>query len=100
MRALLLERGIVISLGRALFARRLPAIFEDAENGLSPRLVALLHRLRQRWLAIDVEVEHATLELTEWAEQSEVCRRATTVRGIGPMLATAVVAAVVVAPLR
>ncbi len=39
MRALLLEQGIVIPLGRALFARRLPTIFEDAENGLSPRLV-------------------------------------------------------------
>src|SRR3990172_11986454 len=54
MRALLLEHGIVIPRGRVLFARRLPAIFEDAENGLSPRLVTLLHRLRQRWLALDV----------------------------------------------
>jgi transposase len=94
MRALLLEHGIVIPLGRALFARRLPAIFEDAENGLSPRLVGLLHRLRQRWLAIDVEVEQATRDLTQWAEQSDLCRRAATVPGIGPMIATAVVAAV------
>jgi len=94
MRALLLEHGIVIPLGRALFARRLPAIFEDAENGLSPRLVALLHRLRQRWLAIDVEINDATRDLTAWAEQSDLCRRAATVPGIGPMIATAVVAAV------
>ena len=94
MRALLLEHGIVFPLGRALFARRLPAIFEDAENGLSPRLVGLLHRLRQRWLAIDVEVEHATRDLTQCAEQSELCRRAATVPGIGPIIATAVIAAV------
>jgi transposase len=94
MRALLLENGIVIPLGRALFARRLPAIFEDAENGLSPRLVALLHRLRQRWLALDVEIDETTRELVEWAGQSDLCRRATTVPGIGPMIATAVVAAV------
>ena len=94
MRALLLEHGIVIPLGRALFARRLPAIFEDAENGLSPRLVALLHRLRRRWLALDVEIDETTRELVEWADQSELCRRATTVPGIGPMIATAVVAAV------
>lgn len=94
MRALLLEHGIVIPLGRALFARRLPAIFEDAENGLSPRLVVLLHRLRQRWLALDVEIDEATRDLTEWAEQSDLCRRVTTVPGIGPMISTAVVAAV------
>jgi transposase len=94
MRALLLEHGIVIPLGRALFARRLPAIFEDAENGLSPRLVVLLHRLRQRWLAIDVEIDQATRDLTEWAEQSDLCRRAATIPGIGPMISTAVVAAV------
>jgi transposase len=94
MRALLLEHGIVIPLGRALFARRLPAIFEDAENGLSSRLVALLHRLRQRWLALDVEIDEATRDLTEWAGQSELCRRAATVPGIGPMISTAAVAAV------
>jgi transposase len=94
MRALLLEHGIVIPLGRALFARRLPAIFEDAENGLSLRLVALLHRLRQRWLALDVEIDEATRDLTEWAGQSELCQRAATCPGIGPIISTAVVAAV------
>ena len=94
MRALLLEHGIVIPLGRALFARRLPAIFEDAENGLSPRLVALLHRLRQRWLALDTEIEEVTRELTSWAADSELCRRAATCPGIGPIISTAVVAAV------
>jgi transposase len=94
MRALLLEHGIVIPLGRALFARRLPAIFEDAENALTSRLVVILHRLRQRWLAIDVEIAQATQDLTDWAEQSALCRRATTVPGIGPVIATAVVAAV------
>jgi transposase len=94
MRALLLERGLAIPLGRAVFARRLPEIFEDAENGLSSRVISLLHRLRRRWLALDVEIEEATRELTVWAEQSALCRRAATVPGIGPIIATAVVAAV------
>ncbi len=94
MRALLLERGLAIPLGRAVFARRLPEIFEDAENGLSSRVVSLLHRLRRRWLALDVEIDEATRELTVWAEQSALCRRAATVPGIGPIIATAVVAAV------
>ena len=94
MRALLLEHGIVVPLGRALFARRLPAIFVDAEPRLSPRLLGLLHRLRQRWLAIDVEIAAATRELTVWADQSDLCQRVVTIPGIGPLIATATVAAV------
>ena len=38
MRALLLEHGIVVPLGR-LFERRLPAVFRDAETRLSSRLL-------------------------------------------------------------
>jgi transposase len=94
MRALLLEHGMVIPLGRALFARRLPGIFEDAENGLSPRLVHLLHRLRQRWIGLDTEIDDVTRELTRRADEVDLCRRATSVPGIGPMIATAAVAAV------
>ena len=95
MRALLLEHGIVVPLGRDLFARRLPATFADAERCLSPRLLDVLHRLRQRWLAIDGEVEAATHELTVWAGQSDLCQRLVTIPGIGPLIATATVAAVV-----
>ena len=94
MRALLLEHGIVVPLGRSLFARRLPATFADAEARLSPRLLDVLHRLRQRWLAIDVEIADATRELTAWAGHSALCQRVVTVPGIGPLIATATVAAV------
>ena len=41
MRALLLEHGMAIPVGRAAFAHRLPAIFAEAEQRLSPRLVVL-----------------------------------------------------------
>ena len=94
MRALLLEHGMVIPVGRAAFVHRLPTVFTEAEHRLSPRLVELLHRLRQRWLALDVEIVQATQDLAEWADQSPLCRRAATVPGIGPIIATAVVAAV------
>ena len=94
MRALLLEHGIVVPLGRSLFERRLPAVFTAAELRLSPRLLDVLHRLRQRWLAIDTEIDAVTHELTVWANHSELCQRLVTVPGIGPLIATATVAAV------
>jgi transposase len=94
MRALLLEHGIVVPLGRALFAHRLPATFAEAEQRLSPRLAGVLHRLRQRWLALDVEIADATCDLTAWADHSALCQRVVTVPGIGPLIATATVAAI------
>lgn len=94
MRALLLERGIVIPVGRELFARRLPKILEDAENGLSARLRELLSRLRRRWLLLDDELVSLTAEITQIATDSELCRRVRTVPGVGPIVSTAIVAAV------
>jgi len=94
MRALLLEHGIVIPVGRALFARRMPAVLIDAENGLSPRLRQLLARLRQRWQLLDEEIDLASAEITQIARESELCRNVSTVPGVGPIVSTALIAAV------
>jgi transposase len=94
MRALLLEHGIAVPVGRALLAKRLPQILEDADNNLSVRLRALLQRLRSRWRSLDVEVDELTTLLHGHAAESELCRRAITVPGVGPIVSTALVAAV------
>ncbi|RQV23590.1 IS110 family transposase [Burkholderia cenocepacia] len=94
MRALLLEHGIVIPVGRALFARRLPAVLADPQSGLSPRLSQIISRLRQRWLTLDEEIDTASAEITQIARESELCRRVCTVPGVGPVVSTALIAAV------
>lgn len=94
MRALLLENGLVIPVGRHRFARHLPDLLADADNGLSFRLRALLARLLERWRALDTEIEEVTVLLTDFARQSDLCQRVMTVPGIGPIIATALVAAV------
>lgn len=94
MRGLFLENGIAIPIGRVLFAKRLPDILEDAENELSVRLRVLLQRSRARWLALDVEIEEVTALATEHAKESELCRRAVTVPGVGPIVSTAMIATV------
>ena len=55
---------------------------------------AVVNQMRQRWLAIDVEIDAVTRELTVWANHSDLCQRLVTVPGIGPLIATATVAAV------
>jgi transposase len=94
MRALLLEHGIVVPVGRVKFEKAMPNILEDAENGLSVRMRDLLRRLRERWRALDIEVDEVTELLRTIGSQSELCQRALTVPGIGPIISTAVVAAV------
>ena len=94
MRALLLEQGIVAGVGRKHFALRLPELMGKASEVLSPRMQMLLTQLRARWLALDADIKELTTLLTQHAAQSELCRNATTVPGIGPMIATATVAAV------
>lgn len=94
MRALLLENGIALPVGRKVFAKHLPLLLEDGENVLSSQLRALLHRLRQRWLALDDEIAEVTALLTEYAEASALCERLRTVPGVGPIVSTAMVAAV------
>lgn len=94
MRALLLENGIVVPPGRNLFARELPNILEDAENGLTVRLRALIDRLRNRWRLLDVEIDEVTELLKGYAKQSDLCQRASSVPGIGPIVSTAMIAAV------
>jgi transposase len=70
------------------------AILEDAENGVSVRVRELLHRSRARWLRLDQDIDEMTSMVTAVAESSELCRRVSTVPGVGPIVSTAMVAAV------
>jgi transposase len=94
MRGLLLERGITVPVGRIVFGKRIGEILEDAENGVSVRLRELLHRCRERWLRLDQDIDEMTLIVTQIADRSELCRRVSTVPGVGPIVSTAMVAAV------
>jgi transposase len=94
MRALLLEHGLVIPVGRALFAKRLPYVLEEGENALSLRLRALITRLRQRWLVLDEEIDVASAEIGQVARDCALCKRVSSVPGVGPVISTALIAAV------
>jgi transposase len=94
MRALLLERGIAAPVGRVIFGKLIGEILEDSENGVSVRLRELLHRSRERWLRLDVDIKEMTRMITDVAGGSELCRRVSTVPGAGPIVSTAMVAAV------
>lgn len=94
MRALLLEQGIVVPIGRKIFEKQIPLILEDAENELTFSLRAIINRLRERWRHLDAEIELMTQQLRENAQSSEFCQRFSAVPGVGPIVATAMIAAI------
>lgn len=94
LRAFLLEYGLTIAQGIPAVRRALPAMLEDADNGLSGRMRGLLHALWPRLLDLDAKVKALTVEIDTRAKQDETCRRLLTVPGIGPLTATALVAAI------
>ncbi|MGB9429905.1 MAG: IS110 family transposase [Gammaproteobacteria bacterium] len=93
-RALLLEQGLTIPKMIGNFRRQLPRILEDAENGLSPCLRALVADLFQQVREFDARIDRLTQDLTARAQTEPACQRLMTVPGIGPLIATAMVAAV------
>lgn len=94
IRAFLLENDIPIRTGRTHLRRELPDVLEDAQNRLSDRLRSLLHRLWQHWETLELQIKEISAELKLIANTRDDCRRLLTVPGIGPLAATAMVAAI------
>jgi transposase len=94
MRGLLLERGISFRRGPENLRQELPSLLEDAEQQLTPSFRALLTHLWQQWQYLDGQVEGMDRNIKAVAESDAACRRLRKIPGVGPLVATAVVAAV------
>ncbi|HEY1577480.1 MAG TPA: IS110 family transposase [Terracidiphilus sp.] len=94
MRAFLLERGITFRQGRAYLRKQIPELLEDAEQKLSPRLRQLVDRLWQEWKALEEQIEALSRDIDGIAGQDAACQRLLDVPGVGPLVATALVAAI------
>jgi transposase len=94
LRGLLLERGITFRKGRRHAEASLPGILEDAENGLSGPLCMLLAQLQCELRQLQSQIDEADTLIARAAGNQEPCRRLMAIPGIGPLTATAVVAAI------
>ena len=95
LRALLLERGIVVPKGRRKLEEEI-AVFadEDAIEALSPRIRRLIEDLRSEWRMLDERIAAFDAEFVRMAREDEAVRRLITIPGIGTINATALAAAV------
>src|ERR1700719_4721107 len=94
MRSLLLERGITLRKGRHYIEESLPGILEDADNKLSGALRVLLTELRLEMQYLHGQIEETDKLIARICGELEQCKRLVAIPGIGPITATATVAAI------
>lgn len=94
IRGVLLEYGIVIPAGRSNLLKRLPEILEEAQNGLTDVFREELCELYWELKRLDERVAHYDEKIKQIAQADERVRLLLTIPGIGPKIATALLAAI------
>jgi transposase len=94
LRAFLLERGLVFARSPAKLRERMPEILENADEDLTPRMRNLLAMLWNEWKDLELQIEEMNDEVERIASSDAGCMRLRQIPGIGPLVATAIVAAI------
>jgi transposase len=94
IRSLLLERGLTLPKGRSHVDALLPRILEDAELQLSFSFRVLLAQLKVELDQLTGRIEQMDAVIQQRAREDEACQRLTTIPGVGPVTATALIAAI------
>ncbi|WP_240975183.1 IS110 family transposase [Paraburkholderia aromaticivorans] len=92
-RGLLTEHGIAVAQTPLKLRTQLPAIVDDQRNELTGLSRAMMTDLYERLKFLAVQIERYDELIRRTHNSSALCQRPGKVRGVGPMIATAVVAA-------
>jgi transposase len=94
LRAFLLERGLVFAKSPAKLRERIPETLENADEKITPRMRNLLALLWEEWKDLDQQLEDINQEVERIASSDPACMRLRQIPGIGPLVATAIVASI------
>ena len=72
----------------------MPGVLENADENLTPRMRTLLSFLWEAWKDLVQQLDPLNLEAEQIASRDAACRRLRQIPGIGPLIATAIVAAI------
>lgn len=92
IRGLLLEHGVSMPQGDAAISKQVPRALEDASLPLPDLLRELLDELLNDWMSLAERITRLSKRLEATAQVDEVAQRLITIRGVGPIIATAIVA--------
>lgn len=94
MRGALLEMGIAIPQGKSALVKHIRTLL-DADNAcLNGRMKSVFQDLYDHLKRLDEEIKRHTASLEKMAKDDEYCKRISTLPGIGPITATAMIAKV------
>ena len=91
IRAFLLERGVAVRQGRHFLRAELPGILA---TGCAVLSVHLIEDLAADWHRLDERIEGLSGEIEALARRDAGCKRLMSVPGIGPIISSAMVAAI------
>lgn len=94
MRGLLAEYGVVVAEGIPKLRKELPLILEDATNELTDSGRELFSELLQELKELDKQISEYNRKIQRIYDKDETCQRIGKVEGVGPITATAMIAAV------
>jgi transposase len=94
IRGFLLEHGIPVRQGHQFLRGQLPQLLARRTDVLSPRMIRIIGDLMADWCYLDERVARVTDEIETLARADECCQQLITVPGIGPIISSAMVAAI------
>jgi len=94
IRAFLLERGLAVRQGQRFLRAELPRILATPPDVLSPRMARVIEDLAGDWRRLDERIGGLSSEIEAIAGQDAGCERLMSVPGIGPIISSAMVAAI------
>lgn len=93
-RGILLEFGIILPVSIQVFRREIPLILENAENTLTTTTRQIIAEQYHDLLDLDQKIKRYEERIQLIFKENPVCQRLAQVEGVGPLIATALVAAV------
>jgi transposase len=94
MRAFCPEDGVAIRQGAGIFRRDLPGVLADEDNDLTPAMRRMLGELFEEVTRLDQRIAVLTREIDQLAIRHDHARQLMTIPGFGPLVATALLAAI------
>ncbi|MES9861931.1 MAG: IS110 family transposase [Candidatus Thiodiazotropha sp. LLP2] len=94
LRGLLAEYGVIIPKGLRYLRAQVPLILEDAEQPLTVVARDFINRLYRELVGHDKQIDEIEKELAALVEQSDDYQRLLTIPGVGPVVATTLLASV------
>jgi transposase len=95
LRAILLERGIIVPQGKRRLQQYLIGLMAESDaNGLGARMRILIADGQAQWLDLGRRIAVFDAEFVAFAKENEDARRLVTIPGVGVTIASALIAAV------